>query len=138
MFIPDRYLELLHHFLPRPIDSEEKLEAMQEVVNSLLDKPQLTSEEQEYLNVLGSLISEYEQTQEPIPDIYGVELLKVLLEERGLRQKDLVPIFKTESIISDILKGKRELTVRHIQELANFFHLSPTVFFPRRPENNAG
>lgn len=128
--ITDRYLELLHHFPPRPIDSDEKLEAMQEVVNSLLDKPKLTLEERDYLNVLGALIYEYEQTQEPIPDIYGVELLKVLLEERNLRQKDLVSIFKTESIISDILNGKRELTARHIQELAEFFNLSPAVFFP--------
>ncbi|GFE68560.1 type II toxin-antitoxin system HigA family antitoxin [Chroococcus sp. FPU101] len=128
--ITDRYLELLHHFPPRPIDSDEKLEAMQKVVNSLLDKPELTLEERDYLNVLGTLIYEYEQTQEPIPDIYGVELLKVLLEERNLRQKDLVSIFKTESIISDILNGKRELTARHIQELAEFFNLSPAVFFP--------
>lgn len=130
MFITDRYLELLHQYPPRPIDSEEKLDAMQEVVNSLLDKSELTLEERDYLNVLGTLIYEYEQTQEPIPDIYGVELLKMLLEERDLRQKDLVSIFKTESIISDILKGKRELTARHIQELANFFNLSPAVFFP--------
>ncbi len=136
MFTTDKYLELLHRFPPRPIQSEEKLNATQEVVNALLDKPQLTQEERDYLNVLGALIYEYEQTQEPIPDIYGVELVKVLLEERGLRQKDLISIFKTESIISDILNGKRELTARHIQELAEFFHLSPAVFFPRPSNSN--
>ena len=76
------------------------------------------------------MVYEYEQTQEPIPNIYGVELLKALLKERGLRQKDLVSIFKTESIISDVLQGKRKLTARHIQELADFFNLSPAVFFP--------
>ena len=81
---------------------------------------------------MGSLIYESEQTQEPGLDIYGVELLKVLLEEQELRQKDLVSIFKTESIISDILPGKRKLTARHIQELADFFNLSPAVFFPRQ------
>ncbi|HEY9299418.1 MAG TPA: transcriptional regulator, partial [Phormidium sp.] len=62
--------------------------------------------------------------------IYGVELLKVLIEEFVLRQKDLVPIFKTESIVSDVLSGKRQLTTRHIEELAKFFHVSPAVFFP--------
>jgi HTH-type transcriptional regulator/antitoxin HigA len=75
-------------------------------------------------------VYEYEQTQEPIPDIYGVELLKVLIEERDLRQKDLVPIFKTESIVSAVLSGQRNLTVQHIQGLANFFHVSPAAFFP--------
>jgi HTH-type transcriptional regulator / antitoxin HigA len=40
-----------------------------------------------------------------------------------------VPIFKTESIVSDVLNGKRKLTVQHIKELAQFFHISPAVFF---------
>jgi HTH-type transcriptional regulator/antitoxin HigA len=133
MLADNKYIELLKAFPPRPITSEEELEATQAAIDSLLDKPWLTSEEQDYLNVLGILVSEYEQNQELVPDLYGVELLKVLLSERGLRQKDLVPVFKTESIVSDILNGKRQLTTRHIQELAEFFHLSPAVFFPRYP-----
>ncbi|MEG4007816.1 transcriptional regulator [Microcoleus sp. Pol11C1] len=72
-----------------------------------MDKGELTSDERDYLNVLGTLVYEYEQTLEPIPDIYGIELLKALIEEFSLRQKDLVPIFKTESIVSDILHEKR-------------------------------
>lgn len=54
----------------------------------------------------------------------------VLIEESSVRQKDLVPIFKTESIVSDVLKGKRKLTVEHIQKLGEFFNVSPAEFFP--------
>lgn len=133
MLANNNYMKLLRTFPPRPITSDEKLEATQAVIDSLLDRPSLTHEEQDYLNVLGTLVSEYEQNHESIPDLYGVELLKVLLTERGLRQKDLIMIFKTESIVSDIFNGKRQLTTRHIQELADFFHLSPAVFFPRHP-----
>ena len=104
--------------------------AAQAVIDSLIDRGELTHDEQDYLNVLGTLVYEYEQAQEPIPDIYGVELLKVLIEEHDLRQKDLVPIFKTESIVSAVLKGQRNLTVHHIQGLAEFFHISPAAFFP--------
>ncbi|WP_107668080.1 type II toxin-antitoxin system HigA family antitoxin [Cyanothece sp. BG0011] len=125
------YIELLKQFPPRPIKSEEDLEATQAMVNYLLDKPKLTEEESDYLDVLGMLIYDYEKDLDIVPDIYGVELLKVLLEERNLKQKDLVSIFKTESIVSDILNEKRQLTTRHIQELAKFFNLSPAVFFPR-------
>ena len=131
MYTKDRYLELLKQFPPRPIKSEKELEATQEIVNQLLDKPQLTEEELDYIDVLGMLIYEYEKDLDIVPDIYGVELLKVLLEERNLKQKDLVSIFKTESIVSDLLNEKRKLTTRHIQELAEFFNLSPAVFFPR-------
>lgn len=130
MFVTDDYLALLHKFPPRPIRNDEELEATQEVVNSLLDKPSLTAEERDYLNVLGALIYEYEETLDPIIDVHGVELLKFLIEADNLRQKDLVPIFKTESIVSEVLNGKRDLTARHIQELADFFQISPALFFP--------
>ena len=130
------YTELLTSFPPRPIKSEEDLEKTQAVVDELLDKGELTEEEEDYLNLLGMVIYEYEEKQELVPDIYGVELLKVLIAELNLKQKDLVPIFKTESIVSDILKSKRKLTVEHIQKLADFFNLSPGVFFPKNQSEN--
>lgn len=124
------YIELVQAFPPRPIKSEEELLVTQGVIDSLIDCAPLTPEEEDYLNVLGMLVYEYEQTLEPIPDIHGIELLKVLIEDNGLRQKDLISIFKTESIVSDIMNEKRQLTTRHIKELANFFNVSPAAFFP--------
>ncbi|WP_243147166.1 hypothetical protein [Scytonema sp. UIC 10036] len=52
--------------------------ATQKVIDSLIDKGDLTSDEQDYLNVLGTLVHEYEEKHKSIPDIYGVELLKAL------------------------------------------------------------
>lgn len=130
MFATDKYLELLKQYPPRPIHNEEDLEMMQEVINRLLDKPQLTVEEREYLNVLGSLIYEYEENQEPIPDIYGLELLKFILEERNLQKQDLLSIFESKSTLDDILDGQQDLTPIYIQKLANFLNISPDLFFP--------
>lgn len=115
------YIELLK--------SLEELLATQQVIDSLIDRAELTTDEQDYLNVLGTLVYEYEQKHQPIPDIYGVELLKALLVELDLRQKDLVPIFKTESIVSEVLTGQRQLSTTHIRKLAEFFHISPAAFF---------
>lgn len=130
MFATDKYLELLKQYPPRPIDNEEDLEMMQEVINRLLDKPQLTVEEREYLNVLGALIYEYEENQEPIPDIYGLELLKFILEEKNLQKQDLLSIFESKSTLDDILDGQQELTPIYIQKLANFLNISPDLFSP--------
>ena len=130
MFATDKYLELLKQYPPRPIHNEEDLDMMQEVINRLLDKPQLTVEEREYLNVLGSLIYEYEENQEPIPDIYGLELLKFILEERNLQKQDLLSIFESKSTLDDIFDGQQELTPIYIQKLANFLNISPDLFFP--------
>lgn len=130
MFATDKYLELLKQYPPRPIHNEEDLEMMQEVINRLLDKPQLTAEEREYLNVLGALIYEYEENQEPIPDIYGLELLKFILEERNLQKQDLLSIFESKSTLDDIFDGLQELTPIYIQKLANFLNISPDLFLP--------
>lgn len=125
----DAYIELLKAFPPRPIASEEELIATQKIVDSLADKPELTLDEQDYLDVLGTLIYEYEEEHIHIPTLSGVELLKALIDESDLRQKDLVSIFKTESIVSEVLSGQRKLTAQHIQKLADFFHISPAAFF---------
>jgi HTH-type transcriptional regulator / antitoxin HigA len=123
------YTDLLIAFSPRPIMTVKQFLATQKVIDALIDKSELSTDEQDYLNLLGTLVHEYEERTVEIPDIYGVEMLKALIEEFGLRQKDLIDIFKTESIVSDVLNHKRSLTVEHIQRLSQFFHISPAVFF---------
>lgn len=122
------YIEMLTTFPPRPIKSSIECDEVQAVIDRLLDEQKLSEEQRDYLNLLGLLIEDYEAKVFPISDIYGVELLKVLIADRRLKQKDLVPIFKTESIVSAVLSGQRNLTVEHIENLARFFHLSPAVF----------
>jgi HTH-type transcriptional regulator / antitoxin HigA len=126
----EKYVDLLNEFPPRPIRSEQELIAIQKVVDALLDAKKLSTDQKEYLNLLGMIIYEYEEKNVKIPDIHGVDLLNILIEEWGLKQKELIPIFKTESIVSAVLNGHRQLTVEHIQKLAQFFHVSPAVFFP--------
>lgn len=128
---PNTYIELLKKFPPRPIKSEKELLAVQEVIDTLLDSSEMTSDKQDYLNVLGILVHEYEEKYVQIPDLSGVELLKALVDEFGLKQKDLVPVFKTESIVSAIFNGQRKFTVEHIEKLADFFKVSPSTFFSR-------
>lgn len=125
-----KYIDLLNEFPPRPIKSPSEAIAVQKVIDALLDEKQLDTDRQEYLNLLGMIVSEYEDKTVEIPDICGIDLLNVLVQEWGLKQKELVPIFKTESIVSAVLNGHRQLTVEHIQKLADFFHVSPAVFFP--------
>ena len=131
------YIELLKTFPPRPINSEEELLATQEVIDLLIDRGNLTLDEQGYFNLLGTLVYEYEQLHhEPIADIHGVELIKAMLTEFDLRQKNLVPIFKTESIVLAVLNSQHQLTANHIRKLAEFFHISPAAFFESSKAKN--
>ena len=131
MFDTDKYLELLKQYPPRPIHNKKELENTEKVVNSFLDKIELTIEEREYLSVLGALIYEYEETHEVIPDIYGIELLKFLLELKNLQKQDLLSIFENQSILDDIFDGQQELTTVYVQKLADFFKIPPALFFPK-------
>ncbi len=62
-------------------------------------------------------------------ELRGIELVTGLVELHELKQKDLPPIFKTRSIVSAVLNGKRPLTVKHIDKLAKQFNLPHELFF---------
>jgi HTH-type transcriptional regulator / antitoxin HigA len=126
----EKYIDLLNEFPPRPIRSEDDFKAVQKVIDTLLDADRISADRREYLNLLGLIVHEYEEKTVEIPDVHGVELLNILIAEWGLKQKELVPIFKTESIVSAVINGHRSLTVEHIEKLSEFFHVSPAAFFP--------
>jgi HTH-type transcriptional regulator/antitoxin HigA len=123
------YIELITTFPPRPITNDAELIATQNQINSILDKGKLIQDDRDYLKVLGTLVYDYEDKNEPMPTLKGIELLKALLEESNLQPKDLASICQSESIILEILDRRRELTASQIKELAAFFHISPAAFF---------
>jgi HTH-type transcriptional regulator/antitoxin HigA len=63
-----------------------------------------------------------------LPDVSPLQVLQYFMEQRGLRQADLLPVFGSRSIASAVLNGKREFSKAHIRKLAEFFHVSPAVF----------
>lgn len=125
------YQELLQLFVPRPIVTEAEYEATVAEMNALIDKGELTPDEQDFLTLLGTLVSAYEDEHYPDEgfELRGIELVKGLMELHDLKQKDLTPIFKTKSIVSEVLNGKRPLTIEHVNRLAAFFHLPHELFF---------
>ena len=125
------YKDLMLDFLPRPIKSEEQYRLVQQEIDRLLDKGDLSADEQDYLDLLGTLIMNYEaqKEEENQYELRGIELIKGLMELHGLKQKDLVHIFKTKSIVSAVINGKRNLTVEHINQLAEYFGLPHGLFF---------
>jgi HTH-type transcriptional regulator/antitoxin HigA len=122
------YIESIADFPPRPIACEAELIATQNRINDILDRRQLTQDDRDYLNVLGILVYDYEQKHQPMPVLKGIKLLKALMVEDRIQEKDLVDIFSTESLVVEVLNGQRELTASQIQKLGEFFHLSPAAF----------
>ena len=58
----------------------------------------------------------------------GVKILKFLMRQNNLKQKDLVGVIGGKSTVSEILNGKRPMNLQHIRVLADKFHVEPATF----------
>jgi HTH-type transcriptional regulator/antitoxin HigA len=114
---------------PTPITSERQYEEYLSVLDKLASEEHPTGVEEEYAKVLMTLIEAYEEERHSIADASPVEVLRTLMEANNLRQKDLAPIFGSESIVSEVLHNKRGLNKTHIEKLSKRFRVSPAVFF---------
>ena len=79
------------------------------------------------IDTLGTLVKDYEDRNIPEPDTDPVDCLKFLMEEHSLKPNDL-PEMGNPEVVSDILRGKKPLTVRQIRTLSERFNVSPAVF----------
>src|ERR1700674_5588263 len=113
---------------PTPITSERQQKEYLSVLDKLASKDNPTNEEEKYAEVLITLIEAYEEEHHSIPDASPVEVLRTLMDANDLRQKDLAPIFGSESIVSEVLHKKRDLNRAHIEKLSKRFIISPAVF----------
>ena len=122
------YLALVQRFPLRPLRSEHDLDRAVALIDELLDRPDLTASEQDYLSVLGDLVEAYEDKHVAMPDASGVDVLRHLMAEHNLRQIDLAPLFGSKSIVSEVLSGKRPLALNHIRKLSERFGVPADVF----------
>ena len=111
------------------IRNEPEYDLAVERLNHLLDEVGTDEQHPLYtlLDTLGTLIHAYEEEHHLIPECSGADVLRFLMEEHGLTQSDL-PEIGSQGVVSEILRGKRELNVRQIRALAMRFHVSPAVF----------
>lgn len=126
---PEKYGDLLARTLPKVIENDRELERLADQLESL-DRlgRKLTPEEKALEVLLSRLIEDYDERIE-LPVLPVHKTIAFLMQQRGLRQVDLLPVFGSRSVASDVLNGKREPSKDHIRKLAVFFHLSPAAFF---------
>lgn len=77
---------------------------------------------------LGDMLQAYDQANRPMPRVTGVEALRYLMQAHGLRQGDLLEV-GSQSVVSEVLAGKRQLNLRQVRALARRFSVPAEVFF---------
>ena len=103
----------------RPVHPNKEYHAFLDWVDGLLDrKVKPDSPEGEDLQVGLLLIKQYEDKYYPIPTPDPIDAIKLKMQEKGLKNNDLVGIIGSKGYISSILNGKKPLTL----EIARIFH----------------
>ena len=109
-------------FVLQIIKTKQDYEAAVERLESISDAPIGTPESDE-ADVLATLIDAYEEVHFPIGLPHPIEAIKIRMSELGLKNKDLVPIIGYDSRVSEVLNGKRKLTLDMIRALNKMLHI---------------
>ena len=124
-----KYARVLARVLPRVIATDEEHERTLAEVEKLMDKGgHRSAEEDAALDLMVRLIQDYEATHFPLSDPSPHEMLVYLMDQRSLKQADLLPVFKSRGYASDVINGKRAISKAHARRLAEFFKVSADLF----------
>ena len=115
----------------RPIRTEEEYDRTVSLMNYLLD---MVGDQEDHalsglLDLVSELVADYDANHFAIEASEPKEVLRYLIELRGLKQDDLAEIVP-QSNLSAILSGKRKISATLAGKLAKFFNISPAVFVP--------
>jgi HTH-type transcriptional regulator/antitoxin HigA len=128
--VTPEYSRLLTRIAPKVIHSEKENETYTQALYEFDQRSaKSTRAEKELAELLTLLIEDFESKRYELPRAKPLEVLRFLMEQHNLKQKDLVDEFGTRSIVSEVLSGKRKLNKDHIERLSRRFHVSPEVFF---------
>ena len=116
-----------------PIRSARQYAKTVRLMNRLLD---IVGEDEKHrlaglLEIVGNLVSSYEEREAPILDAEPREVLRLLMQANGLTQKDLREELGGQPVVSAILNGKRNINARQARALAGRFRMSADAFLGR-------
>lgn len=110
------------------IDSDAELVRARALVERLMasDKPADVAR----LQAQARLIAAYEETKWPRRHPSPADVLLYLMDQHGLKRADLVPLLGTPSRVSEVLQGKKGLSMAMIQRLRARFRVPAELLLP--------
>ncbi len=99
-------------------------------INELMDAERTDAVRNE-LGLLSYLIEEYEEEVYPMPDASPLEVIKLVMEMKGIKQQDLIPILGTKGNVSKILRGNANLQLADIHPLSTLLGIPVEALIPK-------
>lgn len=122
------YGQLLSETIPAVITNEQEYNRIEEIFENLFKKKR-SPEEDKLFDLLATLLENYEQKSLPkLETSNPIETLRFLMSENNLKQIDLIDVFKTQSIVSEVLAEKRQINLTQAKNLAEKFGVSLELF----------
>jgi len=131
MLLPDP-AKMIAKGAPHVIHNDEELEAYTNALFQLTTLENPSRSEAEAIELLTLLIERYEEMHYPIPPADTVSVVRFLLQQQNLTQRDLIPEFGSESAVSMFLAKQRKLTLEQVRKLSARFKLPADVFIASR------
>jgi HTH-type transcriptional regulator/antitoxin HigA len=122
------YAKLLVKVLPRPIREDREHERLTQMLLRLDERDDLSPEEEALAEVLTLLIEDYEEKRYPMPRVSPNESLTALMDDRGLKHKDIWPVLGNKGAATEILNGRRSISKAQAKRLADFFQVPIDLF----------
>jgi len=110
------------------IDSEAELPRARALVDRLWDSDDPADIAR--LQAQARLIAAYEENKWPRRPPSTAELIRHLMDQHGLTRADMVPILGTPSRVSEILSGKKGLSMTMVQRLRARFRVPADLLIP--------
>jgi len=112
------------------LKSKKDYKAALDRVNALIDARRSDAQQNEFL-LLSYLIEEYEYKHMPISDASPQEVIQFMMDMKGLKQKDLIPILGTKSYVSKILNGAAGIPIESIDPLSQLLGIPVETLIPK-------
>jgi HTH-type transcriptional regulator/antitoxin HigA len=115
----------------KPIRSEKDNNEALDIIESLFDA-QEGSDEANLRDVLVTLVEKYEEEEYPMDFPDPISAIKFRMDQQGLSQKDLIPLIGNRSKVSEVLSGKRDLSLRMIRALHEHLRISADILLQNK------
>jgi len=122
------YAKLLVKVLPRPIREDGEHARLTQMLLRLDESDDLKPEEEALAEMLTLLIEDYEEKRYPLPRVSPNQSLRALMDDRGLKHKDIWPVLGNKGAATEILNGRRSISKAQARRLAEFFQVPIDLF----------
>jgi HTH-type transcriptional regulator / antitoxin HigA len=128
-FNRENYANLLAEVLPQPIETEAEYQRVLAIVELLMNKKDITAEEDRLLDLFVILVDKFESERYPSQNLSTPHSrLLHLMEANNLRPVDLIGVFGSSDLATEVIEGKRSIDKTHAEKLSDRFNLPSALF----------